>query len=243
MRGRLDKPFTLAVLGLLLAASADAAVDRNLTASWPGAEARRVAVVVPNGELVVVPSGDGTVRVSVALEARTLDLRLFRWVSGRAQDLVAAAAFDAVQGGDQLRLSLRYPAPAADHVTERWHIELPPDSVLAARVNAGTISVRDINGGLDLDVNVGSIRVDLEFGPVRAEVNVGDIVLDSQAAHFGTVLLQSNVGETVIDLRGRPVAPLRSQPPGSFARLQGDGDDFYLLNTNVGSVRLHLRRP
>jgi hypothetical protein len=241
---KLHTSFALVLLAALSGpAAAWAAADRTLNAQWPGAGVARVSIRISSGELVVRPSSDGVVRVSVALEARSTSIGPLRWASSRAQRQVAGAALGSERDEARLLLALRYAGDPAGAVIERWQVELPPALGLDVRLNTGDLDVRDIHGGLDLEVNVGQVRVELAFGSVRAEVNVGDIVLDSQASHFGTVVLQSSVGETRAELRGRaaPVEP--RAPPGSRTRLQGEGDDYYLLTTNVGDVRLLLRTP
>ena len=202
---------------------------------------QRVTIEVGSGSLVLRPSPDGRLHARVELEAVATDLKLLRWRSGRAENLVATAVFAVQSRGDALTLSVYYPRPAGDQVRERWEVEVPEAMPSAVRVNVGSADIRGLPGGVDVEVNVGDLRLSLGAGDARAHANVGTVVAEVDGEHFARAELSANLGEVGAELGGRKLPGQAALPPSSRLLLEGTGRAVYLLTANVGSVRLAVR--
>lgn len=139
---------------------------------------------------------------------------------------------------DRLRLEDVYPSSGDINLVAHWTIRMPARLALDGEMNVGEASVRNVAGGVDFELNVGELTIDALKGDVRAETNVGELQVVSRTHSVGTVDLDTNIGDVSFDYEGSPGE--KSGWLGKEVHYEGDGNDDFDLETNIGEVRLTI---
>lgn len=182
------------------------------------------------GSVEITGTDDGTVSWEVTIEKGD------DW--GGSDVSPSEVEIKAERKDDRLRLEDIYPDGDDINLEAHWTIRMPARLALDGEMNVGEVSVRNLAGGVTFDLNVGELTIETLKGDVRAETNVGELQVVSRTRSVGTVDLETNIGDVSFDYEGGPGE--KSGWLGKEVRYEGDGDDDFELETNVGEVHLTI---
>lgn len=117
------------------------------------------------GKILVRAGNSGTIQVAAekkALTARRMDAIQIRMD----------------QEGDTVTIRVDHSLPTSSNVSVDLEITVPADSQITARTGAGTITLLEIQGSLDVSTGAGTITVRNAQGPARIETGAGSIDYD-----------------------------------------------------------------
>jgi hypothetical protein len=162
-----------AALSLVMTAAAGAHDLRSQTKSYPVAGARRVALDLPPGEVIIAGTSDSCVRVSVSLHC-----------DGSEQDCERRAArleLDQSRQDGTLSIDIHDRGHGWHHRGGvRTEVQVPRGLALTLNVGAGEVEVEDAGGDVRIELGAGQATLrlrDRDVSSVHASVGVGDVSL------------------------------------------------------------------
>lgn len=135
---------------------------------FEGASTTRLVINNAVGSIVLEPSSDNNIHVSVAIEGKRHGL-LRRKFDVSEVDIESSLG----AGDNELRLAL-----TEDNVQGDWVVAIPDLSAVEISQGVGSVEVTEVNAALALEVGVGSIKLVLHsdaVGEFSADIGVGGI--------------------------------------------------------------------
>jgi hypothetical protein len=228
----------LAVMFLVMAASpAQAGERRALTGEYPVANARRLEVSVPFGEIRIEGTDDGQVRVRVEAECDG-DRHCDEYLEDlRLDSTNRGGALHVKLEGSNFHAGLDFDRD--DHRAKRdrhdrgWDHDGDTDMDITVVVKVPRSLKVDLNMGAG-EVNIEGLRQDLSIDLGAGEVNVHML-----ARHVGSVDVNMAVGETVIHQGGKTKEYARVLG-GPVRWREGKGEAGIDVNLGAGAVEVTL---
>jgi hypothetical protein len=222
----------------LVACSVQEKPARALEAVVAASGISALALGVNIGSVIITPSDDASVHVSVGLRPSNSFLGIF---SMGGEDAIKAAAISQASVNGILKLSMHYPSNTdASGVNEYWTVAVPAGLHISSNISVGKLQISGITGGVDANLNVGKVTLDLPSGAMRVSVNVGKIDARAQTVNYGNVTLGADVGNATLDVNGMPVGDTEKSGSGNHVSYQGHGQDAINLKVNTGKIALSL---
>jgi DUF4097 and DUF4098 domain-containing protein YvlB len=208
---------TLNVVGLL------AHEEVTETATFDGSAVEVVDIGTDNGSIEIVGGTGDEIRLVVEISHG------IRRTSHRA----------AVDGST---LVVRSSCPILSswcHVDYR--LEVPAEVALVARIDNGRLTVRDLDGGVDVDGDNGSIELTRLSGSVTASTDNGRLV--ATGLRSGTVLADSDNGRVSLGFAEPPSTVQATTDNGSVEIVLPVGSESYRVDvdTHHGSTDVGVR--
>jgi hypothetical protein len=219
----------LAVMFLVMAASPARAGERRvLTGEYPVANARRLEVSVPFGEVRIEGTDDGQVRVRVEAECDG-DRHCDEFLEDlRLEGKNRGGALHVKLEGSNFHAGLDF-----DRHDRGWDRDGDTDIDITVVVKVPRSLKVDLNMGAG-EVNVVGLRQDLSIDLGAGEVNVHML-----ARHVGSVEVDMAVGETVIHQGGKTKEYARVLG-GPVRWREGNGEAGIDVNLGAGAVEVTL---
>ncbi|HVA54286.1 MAG TPA: hypothetical protein VNI53_00580 [Gammaproteobacteria bacterium] len=228
----------LLILLPLTACSIQEKPVRTLEAVIPAAGITTLALGVNIGSVVVTPSTDSQVHVSVGLKPSNSFLGIF---SMGGQDAIKEAVIKQTSSNGALKLSLQYPANTdASGVNEYWTLAVPVGMHISSDINVGKLQVSGVTGGVEANLNVGKVVLDLPSGPMKVSINVGKINAQAASLNYAQVTLGADVGDAQLLINGVSAGNLEKSSTGTHVNYRGHGQDAISLTVNTGKAALVL---
>jgi hypothetical protein len=169
-----------ALLWVVPAAGADEVV-RSFHQQIPVANAQKIHLDFPVGELNVDPGDGGQVGLDVKVMCKEK--------TGRCADAAHDLKLVFDNSGDVFRLQLkRFPKFGGSknlHVVAR--ITVPRELAVHAELGVGEMNIQGLAGDLDVDLGVGEVHVTLPkeaFGSASLDTGIGDASLIAAGRHY-----------------------------------------------------------
>jgi hypothetical protein len=211
---------------------------RTLEAVLPATGISTLTLGVNIGAIVVTPSTDSQVHVSVGLKPSNSFFGIF---SKGGEDAIKAAVINKVSSNGILKLNLHYPANTdASGVNEYWALAVPVGMHISSNINVGKLEVSGIAGGIEANLNVGKVTLDLPGGAMKISINVGKINAQAQTLNYASASLGADVGDAQLLINGMPAGNTEKSGGGAHVSYQGHGQDTISLTVNTGKVALAL---
>lgn len=217
----------LAAMFLVLAASpAGASEQRTLTGDYPVANARRLEVGVPFGEIRIVGTDDSRVRVRV--KATCDD-------DSHCDEFLEDLRLEGTTRGGTLHVKLEGSNfhTGLDRNGRGNDDEDGPDTEVSIVVEVPRSLNVDLNMGAG-EVNIEGLRQDLSI-----DLGAGDVNVHMQARHVGSVDVNMAIGETTIHQGGKTREYARVLG-GPVRWREGKGEAGIEVNLGAGEVEVTL---
>jgi hypothetical protein len=228
----------LLILLPLYACSIQEKPVRTLEAMIPATGITTLAMGVNIGSVVVTPSTDSRVHVSVGLRPSNSFFGIF---SMGGEDAIKAAVINQVSSNGTLRLNLQYPTNTdASGINEYWALAVPAGMHISSDINVGKLEVNGTTGGVEANLNVGKATLDLSSGAIKISINVGKINAMAHTLNYASVKLGADVGDAQLLINGMPAGNTDKSGGGAHVSYQGHGQDAISLTVNTGKVALAL---
>ena len=251
LRGALPALLLLAVATAAAPlAAAERPGPRELTWEVPATGVQNLRLAAGNGQVEVVPSSDGVVRVRLRAELKRWSddepwRRIAAWflTSEHEEDaeLMAALALEHERRGGTLELGLRPGGRTrTNRVNETWRLELPPGARAEVELGSGDVVVEGIAGGVEVRLGAGDVRVSAPSGDLDVTVDVGDIDVRLGSLSTREVELTADVGDTRLWVAGNRVEHAREPGPGNHTSLRGSGQYAVRARVTVGDVAVRV---
>lgn len=228
------------LLVLVLAAGCAKAPPREVNLLLPRIGSQTLALGIGAGNVQVMPSGDGTVHVTVKLE-RPRGLFGYWTTVGKAKALSDAVLTPSLDNGGVRSVKLRLPEGAASaDIQQTWTVEVPPVMHLQVDMQAGELEIAGVAGGVDADLHAGRLAVDIPYGALHGNVGMGDIDARTHVLDYGAVSLTSGAGEAQLTVNGSGAGSSQRSGAGQRVDYQGTGKNAVSLSSGAGKVALSL---
>jgi hypothetical protein len=223
---------------LLTACSIQEQPVRTLETMVPATGLSTLALGVNIGAVVITPSTDSQVHVSVGLKPSNSFFGIF---SMGGEDAIKGAAISQSSSNGVLKLGLQYPANTdASDVNEYWTLAIPTGMHVSSDINVGKLQVSGITGGVEANLNVGKVTLDLPSGPMKVSINVGKINAQAATLNYASVNLGAEVGDAQLQVNGVAAGNLEKSGSGNHVAYQGHGRNAISLTVSTGKVALAL---
>ena len=190
------------------------------------------------GAVIITPSNDADVHISVGLRPSNSFLGIF---NRGGEDAIKAAAISHANANGMLKLGMQYPANTdASGVTEYWTVAVPATLHINSHINIGKLQVSGVTGGVEANLNVGKATLDLPSGAIKVSANVGKIEAQAHTLNYGSVTLGADVGNAELKVNGTAAGNLEKSSSGNHVSYQGHGQDAISLTVNTGKIALAL---
>lgn len=207
----------LALFALALspaAARADVTV-RTLTKDLPAGEAHSVGFHAPVGELQVVATDGGSIRIDVAL-------RCEHDGSSRCRNAAEDVRLRTRETGDRVQLDVDdWPKLASHGLSVRARLEVPRGRSVEIDMGVGEVSIDGVDADVEVDVGVGEVSIEIPEATVRS------------------VHLNSGVGEVTLEVGGRTIDGT-GFVGGALSWKEGAGSAHVEVDTGVGEIHVTL---
>jgi hypothetical protein len=220
-----------------------------LNAELATAGVKRIKLIGGAGQMVIAPSGDDELHVSLELRQQQRSLLwLFHWLSGDTARDLSGATLQQARQGDSLVLALVYPSHRErSDLQERWSVKLPARLMVDAVMYAGELKITGLQGGVSSQLTAGETVIEGVTGPVRASVTYGRLHVISDSARPGVLTLGSEHGLAVMSLDGKYYGPPERHGFFNDIHLFGNilterrgGSDDMDLSVRYGEVDLRV---
>ena len=214
-----------------------AAAGRTLEASIERKDAVSVGLDTAVGDVMISPSADGAIHVTVRLTPRKGGI--FSSLE-KAKEQVEAATLSVRRHGKRIDLEIQG-FSGEPRFEARWQLAVTPDLALEIDMGVGDLKIEGIAGPIEADLGVGDVDLEGTGGEVAIDVGVGDITVKAPAAAYGSIECSTGVGDASVR-----AGENSSKGTGMISKdlsWTGKGSGSMDLETGVGSIAVVLTGP